>query len=203
MGWLAKIAVVFAVAGFVLFDAISVASTTANVADQGSTAAMDASAAWDETHDIQAAFNAAVTSATEQDPGNTVSAKGFAVDPAGVQDPQEPRVGEHGGPTGGPQHPLCLLGLLLGRRQEAHPDRPVEQLVLGSPVRRAVRRPEVFLEPVSVDEPGTRLDGIRRHGTPDRAAAAVLACVGRHDPIVSPPTRSSGCQSCPGASVSC
>jgi hypothetical protein len=84
IGWLAKIAVVFAVAGFVLFDAISVASTTANVADQGSTAAMDASAAWDETHDVQAAYNAAVTSAKEQDPGNTVSPKGFAVDPDGT-----------------------------------------------------------------------------------------------------------------------
>ena len=36
IGWLAKIAIVFAVAGFVLFDAISVASTTANVSDQGS-----------------------------------------------------------------------------------------------------------------------------------------------------------------------
>ena len=84
IGWLAKIAVVFAVAGFVLFDAISVASTTANVADQGSTAAMEASATWDETHDIQAAYNAAVASATEQDPGNNVSPKGFTVDPDGT-----------------------------------------------------------------------------------------------------------------------
>ena len=105
-----------------------------------------------------------------------------AVDLAGVQDPQEPRVGEDGSPTRGPQHPLGLLGLLLGRGQEADPDRPVEQLVLGPPVRRAVRRPEVFLEPVAVDEPGARLDGIRRHGTPDKAAAAVQACVGRHGP---------------------
>ena len=84
IGWLTKIALVFAVAGFVLFDAISVASTTANVADQGSTAAMEASAIWDETHDVQAAYNAAVASATEQDPGNVVSPKGFAVDPDGT-----------------------------------------------------------------------------------------------------------------------
>ena len=84
IGWLAKIAVVFAVAGFVLFDAISVASTTANVADQGSTAAMEASSVWDETHDVQAAYAAAVASATEQDPGNSVSAKGFAIDPDGT-----------------------------------------------------------------------------------------------------------------------
>ena len=79
IGWLAKIALVFAVVGFVLFDAISVASTTANVADQGSTAAMEASSVWDETHDV-----AAVNSATEQDPGNSVSAKGFAIDPDGT-----------------------------------------------------------------------------------------------------------------------
>jgi|SRR4051812_4506783 Flp pilus assembly protein TadG len=84
ISWLAKIALVFAVAGFVLFDAISVASTTANVADQGSTAAMEASSVWDETHDVQAAYAAAVASATEQDPGNSVSAKGFAIDPDGT-----------------------------------------------------------------------------------------------------------------------
>jgi len=84
IGWLTKIALVFAVAGFVLFDTISVASTTANVADQGSTAAMEASSVWDETHDVQAAYNAAVTSATEQDPGNFVSPKGFAIDPDGT-----------------------------------------------------------------------------------------------------------------------
>lgn len=84
IGWLTKIALVFAVAGFVLFDAISVASTMANVADQGSTAAMEASVTWDETHDVQAAYNSAVASATEQDPGNSVSAKGFAIDPDGT-----------------------------------------------------------------------------------------------------------------------
>jgi hypothetical protein len=84
IGWLTKIALVFAVAGFVLFDTISVASTTANVADQGSTAAMEASSVWDETHDVQASYNAAVTSATEQDPGNFVSPKSFAIDPDGT-----------------------------------------------------------------------------------------------------------------------
>jgi len=84
IGWLTKIALVFAVAGFVLFDAISVASTTANVADQGSTAAMEASSAWDATHDVQAAYAAAVASATEQDAGNFVSPKGFAIDPDGT-----------------------------------------------------------------------------------------------------------------------
>ena len=45
---------------------------------------MEASAAWDETHDVQAAYDAAVASATEQNPGNNVSAKGFAVDPDGT-----------------------------------------------------------------------------------------------------------------------
>jgi hypothetical protein len=81
---LTKIALVLAVVGFVLFDAISVGSTTANVADQGSTAAMEASSVWNDTHDIQAAYAAAVASATEQDPGNTVSAKDFVVDPDGT-----------------------------------------------------------------------------------------------------------------------
>ena len=84
VSWLTKLVVAFAVAGLVLFDAISVGSTMANVADQGSTAAMEASSTWDGTHDVQAAYDAAVASATEQDPGNRVSAKGFAVDSDGT-----------------------------------------------------------------------------------------------------------------------
>jgi hypothetical protein len=83
-GWLTKIALVLAVAGFVLFDAISVGSTTATVADQGSIAAMDSSSVWAETKDLQAAYNAAVASAIEQDPANVVTPKGFSIDPDGT-----------------------------------------------------------------------------------------------------------------------
>ena len=81
IGWLAKIALVFAVAGFVLFDAISVGSTMATVSDQGASAAREASAVWDGTKDVQAAYNAAVQTAVEQNPENVVTPKGFSIDP--------------------------------------------------------------------------------------------------------------------------
>jgi hypothetical protein len=84
IGWLTRIALILAVAGFVLFDAISVASTTATVSDQGAYAAREASAVWDGTKDVQAAYNAAVQSATEQDPENVVTPKGFSIDPDGT-----------------------------------------------------------------------------------------------------------------------
>jgi hypothetical protein len=84
IGWLAKIAVVFAVAGFVLFDAISVGSTMATVSDQGASAAREASAVWDGTKDVQAAYNAAVQTAIEQDPENVVTPKGFSIDADGT-----------------------------------------------------------------------------------------------------------------------
>jgi polygalacturonase len=84
LGWLTRIALVLAVAGFVLFDAISVASTTATVSDQGASAAREASSVWDGTKDVQAAYNAAVQAATEQDPENVVTPKGFRIDPDGT-----------------------------------------------------------------------------------------------------------------------
>lgn len=83
-GWLTKIALVLAVVGFVLFDAISVASTTATVSDQGASAAREASAVWDGTKDVQAAYNAAVETATEQNAENVVTPKGFRIDADGT-----------------------------------------------------------------------------------------------------------------------
>ena len=84
LGWLTKITVVLAVAGIVLFDAISVGSTEATVADQASSAALDASAVWDQTKDLQKTYDAAVASATEADPTNVVATKTFRVDPDGT-----------------------------------------------------------------------------------------------------------------------
>lgn len=84
MGWLTRLTVLFAVVGVGLFDAISVGTTTASVADQGQYAAQAASETWDGTHNVQAAYNAAVKAATEQDAQNEVSTKGFVIDPDGT-----------------------------------------------------------------------------------------------------------------------
>ena len=68
IGWLAKLAVIFALVGFVLFDAISVGITTASVADQGSYRGPEASATWDETKDVQTSYRRRRPSRDRADP---------------------------------------------------------------------------------------------------------------------------------------
>lgn len=84
LGWLTKVTIVLAVIGIALFDAISIGSTAATVSDQGSYAARDASSVWDQTKDLQKTYDAAVASATLQDPQNVLKPKGFSVDPDGT-----------------------------------------------------------------------------------------------------------------------
>ena len=84
LGWLTRIAVVLAIAGVALFDAISVGSTKASVADDGSYAAREASSTWDETRDIQATYETAVKVAEEANTENKVLTKGFTVDQDGT-----------------------------------------------------------------------------------------------------------------------
>lgn len=84
LGWLTRIVVVFAIAGVALFDAISVGTTYVNVSDQGTYAARAGSETWSATKDVQKAYDAAVASADEQDPGNSVDAKTFRIDPDGT-----------------------------------------------------------------------------------------------------------------------
>jgi len=83
-GWLTKLAVIFGLAGIVLFDAISLGVATVNVADQGSHAAREASETWGATKDLQKAYLTAAKAAAEQDPLNTVDASTFRVDPDGT-----------------------------------------------------------------------------------------------------------------------
>lgn len=80
LGWLTKIVVVLAVAGLGLFDAISVASTAMTLSDQGSYAAREASEVWQQTGSVQQAYDAAVATATEQNPVNVVDPKTFRID---------------------------------------------------------------------------------------------------------------------------
>jgi hypothetical protein len=84
MGWLTKLTVIMAMVGVVLFDAISVGTTTASVADQGTSAALEASATWDQTKDVQASYAAAVASATESNPLNELDPQTFTIDPDGT-----------------------------------------------------------------------------------------------------------------------
>jgi hypothetical protein len=84
LGWITRIAVIIGVAGLGLFDAISIGTTAATVSDQGSIAAMQASEAWLATKSVQKAYDAAVASATEQNPGDVVATKDFLIDEDGT-----------------------------------------------------------------------------------------------------------------------
>jgi hypothetical protein len=84
LGWLTKLTVIMGLVGIVLFDAISVGTTTASVADQGTSAALEASATWDQTKDVQAAYDSAVTSATESNALNELDPQSFSIDPDGT-----------------------------------------------------------------------------------------------------------------------
>jgi hypothetical protein len=84
LGWITRIAVFIGVAGLGLFDAISIGSTAATVSDQGSIAAQDASEVWLATKSVQQAYNAAVASATEQNPADVVGTKDFLIDEDGT-----------------------------------------------------------------------------------------------------------------------
>jgi hypothetical protein len=84
MSWLVKISVVLGVVGIALFDAISVGSTVATVTDQGNYAARQASEVWLQDKNLQAAYDAAVAAADQENPANKVATKDFRVDEDGT-----------------------------------------------------------------------------------------------------------------------
>jgi hypothetical protein len=80
LSWLTKISLLLAVAGVVLFDAISVGTTAISLTDQGQQAAREASETWQRTDSVQKAYEAAAASAAEQDPENVVDPASFHID---------------------------------------------------------------------------------------------------------------------------
>ena len=84
LGWLTRIVVFFSLAALVLFDVLSIATTAMTVADQGSTAAVRASEAWQGHKDVQTAYNAAVAAAAEENPADVIATKDFKIDDDGT-----------------------------------------------------------------------------------------------------------------------
>ena len=84
LGWITRIVVFFSIAGLVLFDAISIATTATTVSDQGSYAALQASEAWHENKSVQTAYDAAVAAAIEENPDDVVATKDFKIDEDGT-----------------------------------------------------------------------------------------------------------------------
>ena len=84
LGWLTRIIVIFSVVAVVLFDGISIGTTAMTVADQGSTAAQQASEAWATSKNVQTAYNAAVASAADQNASDVIATKDFKIDEDGT-----------------------------------------------------------------------------------------------------------------------
>jgi cytolysin (calcineurin-like family phosphatase) len=84
LGWLTRLTVFLAVGGVFLFDAISLGSTKATLADQASFAARSASETWQQTKNVQRTFAEAERAAAEQNAGNHVLVRGFQIDQDGT-----------------------------------------------------------------------------------------------------------------------
>lgn len=82
VGWLTKIVVVLALLGVALFDGMSVAVAHMNGSDDANTAAGAANTAWEQTHSVQAAYDAAAASITN--PNESVLTTGFSVESNGT-----------------------------------------------------------------------------------------------------------------------
>lgn len=84
MGWLMRLTVTLAVLGVLAFDGISLGVARLSAADDASVAARAASGVWSQTRDVQAAYDAAVTSAVQADPANSVPPSSFTAAPDGT-----------------------------------------------------------------------------------------------------------------------
>jgi hypothetical protein len=77
LGWLTKLVVVLSVVGLIAFDGISIATARLSVEDQATAAAREASRAFQQTRNVQAAYDTAVATAVEADPLNAVPPGAF------------------------------------------------------------------------------------------------------------------------------
>jgi hypothetical protein len=81
LGWLTKLVVLFAVVGVLLFDGIAIAVNNVTAQDEANLAAQAAADSYKSTHDLQAAFTAAVAAAS--DDNEKVLPRSFVINPDG------------------------------------------------------------------------------------------------------------------------
>jgi hypothetical protein len=81
LGWLTKLVVLFAVVGVLLFDGIAIAVNNVTAQDEANTAAQAAADSYKSTHDVQAAYSAAVAAAA--DDNEKVLPRSFVINPDG------------------------------------------------------------------------------------------------------------------------
>ena len=80
LGWLTRLAAVLAIFGLLAFDGVALVKTNFTVADHATTAAKTAADSYHQSHDAQAAYDAAVAEVTPD--GETIDPKTFSVNPA-------------------------------------------------------------------------------------------------------------------------
>lgn len=84
LGWLVKLVAGLSLLGVLAFDGLSIATVTVRLQDQAESAAREGADALDRTPTAQAAYDAALASATEADPLNDLGADDMRVDPDGT-----------------------------------------------------------------------------------------------------------------------
>lgn len=84
LGWLTRLALSLTVLGVVGFDALSISSTRFSLDEHGASAAREAASTWGQTNDVQRAYDAAVATASDQNPDNRLDPKKFRIDPDGT-----------------------------------------------------------------------------------------------------------------------
>jgi hypothetical protein len=84
LGWLTRVSAVLVLCGLALFDAMSIGMTSVGIVDDGAYAARAGSELWQETHDIQRAYDASVAAAQELHQDNRIAPETYRADPDGT-----------------------------------------------------------------------------------------------------------------------
>jgi hypothetical protein len=77
LGWLTKVVVALAIVGIAGFDTIAIIASHVSLTDDANAAAEAANTSWNDDHNVQLAYNAAVTSAEQH--GAQVPVKDFSI----------------------------------------------------------------------------------------------------------------------------
>jgi hypothetical protein len=84
VGWLSRIVLVLAVIAVIGYDAIVSIQSNVTASDQATTAAQAAVTNYTTTKNVQAAYQAALESAKESNPANTIAPSAFTVSTGGI-----------------------------------------------------------------------------------------------------------------------
>jgi hypothetical protein len=83
LGWLTKVAVALGLIGLIAFDVISLSVARLGVTDDANAGARAAARAYDETHNVDRAYEAALEAVRELNPDDTITAGTFNISQQG------------------------------------------------------------------------------------------------------------------------